>query len=301
MKKTVLLFIFSMLSLAISGQSMKYSFNVGDKVVVEQVANVVVDQELMGMKMLLGTKITNSLEMEIESVDSEMAKIKAWYTNVAMDFEVTTGSTSPQIMHVNSSDTPEDPGLMEAHRLINGMVDEPFYIYVRANGTIANVDGMEALEAKMKAAVTDEATLRDLEDDFGQEKLQADFARFFVPYPEEHLSVGTSWVSSITIPDLNIIDGQQSWTVEDGNNEQNKLSIKSVVKDVKVSKNEENVEMKLEGDFISNYTVDGESGWADRIEISSKMTGNARMSMDGTYHSWPVLMTMNSDIRFTQK
>lgn len=301
MKKTFFLFVFLMINLAISAQSMKYSFNAGDKIGVKQIASVVVDQELMGMKMVLGTKITNSLEMEIETVASEIAKIKMWYTDVAMDLEVTTGSATPQIMHINSSDTPEDPGLMEAHRLINSMVDEPFYIYVRTNGTIENVEGIEVLEEKMKAAVTDEAILKDLGDDFSQEKLRSDFSRFFVPYPSEKLLLGSTWISSISIPDLNIIDGQQSWSVENKDSELNRLSIKSVVKDVKVVKNEENVEMNLEGDFISNYSIDGKSGWADSIEISSKMKGNARMSIEGTYHSWPVLMNMSSDISFTKK
>ena len=136
MKKTTILLLFLLGSTSLLAQSMKYTFNIGEKFDIQQIANVQVDQTLMGLEMGMTTVITNSLVLEIESTEGDVAKLKSWYTSVAMDFDITSGTGTSEKLHVNSNEAPVEEGLLEAHNLIKSMVNEPFYIHLRNNGEI---------------------------------------------------------------------------------------------------------------------------------------------------------------------
>jgi hypothetical protein len=234
--------------------------------------------------------------MEVESIENEVAKIKSWYKDVSMDFNIGMGEGSSQELHVTSKEAPSEEGLMEAHYLVKSMVDEPFFIHLKSNGTIVKIDGIDVLEAKMRAAVTDEAILKDLGKDFSQEKLRADFARFFVPYPSKEIKQGDSWTSLITIPDLQLIDGEQTWKVDNIDSQNNTVEVIANVKGIKLDKKENEVEMNLGGDMNTVYKINATSAWPNLITMKSDMTGTATMLQEGEEYSWPVEMTMNSTI-----
>jgi hypothetical protein len=296
MKRGTYLFLYLLFSTSLFAQPMNYTFTTGEKINVDQIANVQVNQDVMGMKMAMRTIISNSLIMEVASVEGDVAKLKSWYSNVAMDFTVDMGAGEPRVLHVNSTEAPEEPELLETHKLVKSMIDSPFFIYLNSNGTILKIEGMDVIEANMRAAVTDESVLNNLGKDFSQEKLRADFARFFVPYPSKELAQGDGWTSTISIPDLQLIDGDQSWKVDRINPENNTVDLIALVKDITLDTTENEVHMKLVGDMTTAYTVNATTGWSELISINSDMTGTAAMSQDGEEYKWPVEMKINSTI-----
>ena len=176
------------------------------------------------------------------------------------------------------------------------MIDEPFYIHLKRNGEVVKIDGIDLLEAKMRAAVTDEVILKDLGEDFSQEKLRADFARFFVSYPVSEIKEGDNWTSPISIPDLQLIDGTQTWQLEKLDTDNNTVDVRSIVKDINLNKEENEVKIILKGDMNTLYKVDATTAWPKLISVKSIMTGTATMNEASEEFSWPMEMKMNSTI-----
>ena len=108
---------------------------------------------------------------------------------------------------------------------------------------------------------------------------------------------GSEWTTKMSIAEFNVVEKDENWKVNYVDKSKNQMELNGLVRDLRMDKNEANVNMNVGGDLNNYFTVDTKSGWPLNVEAKSTMSGEAKMT-DPQQMTWPVNMNIISKIQF---
>lgn len=283
--------------LFISNAQTRYSFKAGKSFKGNQNSQVELTQEVQGMKMSMVTDFDIIYDLNIHEVNGDLAKIEVSYDYMSMNMDMDMMGTRT-VIFVDSKDTPEMTEMNDVHSMFKDLMNIPFYFKMKNNGEILEMKGMEELNDLIRSSTSLE-NFKMLEDALEPDRLKADFARFFLEFPDKPISEDSSWKNPVFIPDLDLLEAEQLWTVNSINPANNLMEVAGNIPSVSFTRSENNVSMNLSGDLSTVVHADSNNGWPNKISVTSNLSGEASTTHESLGDvSWPVVMKVLSVTEF---
>jgi hypothetical protein len=200
-----------------------YIFKQGESYLWSQVLTQHRKQSIQGMDQSIDNTSQADMLFRILEVNKETAKIEVSYTRLTMSMK------SPQMNTDIESDGTADS---KENKLIKGMVNKPFYMWMNRFGKIEKVEGIDTLMSAFKDSGIDESAaflLKGmLEAYMGEQGFKATMQSTFITYPENQIKKGDTWkdVQSMTVPFSFTTDN--TWTLAEHNDNTINLTAQGV-------------------------------------------------------------------------
>lgn len=262
----------------------------------KMVADQIITQTLGGQTQIMTQSIGMAYTYDVQGVETDgTMRVKVTYDWVRVAQDGPMGSFSYDSAHAPAT-------IPEAARAYTALVGQGFFLQLRPNGEIVDVQGVDQMLAHMLDAMGVPAgSERDeleasLRSQFGNEALKESFEKAALFYPDKPVAVGDSWSKDISLETGMPMVLATTWTLKarkDG------VAVVETRSDVRRNPEAKPVEMagmtiayELSGEQSGSMELDEKTGWL----LNGTMKQNLAGQISAMGMTWP--MTVVSDIRF---
>ncbi len=268
----LILFLYS--SVLFAQTSLQYNLKQGEVFTVKQDAVQIITQELEGAAHEITNVINGILEFKVVALAKDSYEIELRFKDLNLSM---TSSIQGELMNVKASEVIE--GDMQS-KIFNSLLNSPVMLTLARTGDILQVIGGDSLVSKMADAsgIEDEFSLnlmkKSLEKEFGSEALSNSYKQMTYIYPDEPVSVGSTWENSYT----GKLNTKNSWALDEITAAQAMISGKAeVVMDIK----EPATTMLLNGTQQTKITANLDSGFIQKMEVEGLSEGFSTITQLG--------------------
>lgn len=270
MKKSGLLLIGIFLWSFSQGQSgLAYRLKIGDRFVIRQHAEQIIEQELDGE----GEIITNALDGIFnllvigKSENQYTLELRFEDLNLKMSSDLLGDLLKVAAREVIEGDVQS--------KVFNALLNSPVTLTLTRNGTILDVKGGDRLVAKMTDAsgILDETLLdemkKSLERDFGSKALSDSYEQMTYFYPDKKLLAGDTWTNEYH----GKIKSKNQWKLDELTDKHAKISGSA---QVEMAMDETLMSMLLKGHQETKIKTDLATGFMQTMTVKGSYTGVSR-------------------------
>lgn len=263
---------------------------------VKMIADQTITQTLGGQTQTMFQTVGVAYTYDVQSVESDgTMRVKVTYDWVRVAQDGPMGSFS-----YDSANPPAT--IPEAALVYTALVGQGFFMHLRPNGEIVDVQGVDEMLAHMLDTMgAPPGSERDeleasLRSQFGSEALKESFEKATLFYPDKPVAVGESWSRNIALETGMPMVLATTWTLKarkDG------VAVVEIRSDVQRNPEAKPVEMagmtiayELSGEQSGTMELDEKTGWL----LNGTMKQNLAGQISAMGMTWPI--TVLSDIRF---
>jgi len=241
-------------------------------------------QSIMGQTMDNHQVMTGVMAYEILSVNSDgQASVRVTYESMKLQQDGPMGR-----IEYDSSDPPEV--MDEATRAYSVMVGKTFHMKLNADGSVSEVEGMDALMDELLSDMPGSEVLPGMMEDI-RDSMEGIFdEKMFetglggISFPVRGLSIGDSWTATSAAQGLVPISLTTTWTLSDRRDGVAHLDVRSVVgkgEPEMIKMGPMSMTYDMSGESLGTAQVDETSGWMIRSRLEGTFSGTTTVDMPG--------------------
>lgn len=251
----------------IAQQTLEYRLAVGDKFLVEQVANQEITQDINGVNQIIENNLIGEMYFEVLEANDDNYTISMSFKRLKMLM------TSPTLGELSNSDTASTDSTDVTTMLFKGILNVPVTIVMEKTGKITSVTGGEKLIASMfESAGIDqpeiiEASKGQMEKQFGSDALANSLEQMTYFYPVDAVAVGDEWANSYN----GNLSAKTNWNFADYNSEVTTITGNATAT---MSTIDENIMMTLMGTQKTTIIANSKTGLFSSVTVTGENSGD---------------------------
>lgn len=261
-----------------------------------------INQEVNGQKMDIGITISGKTSYKVQDRKDSLYSMEVRYTKLEMKMKLPTGGE----IAFGSENKDDATGMSD---MLRSLLDKPFLMTMTSHGAITEVKGLdkafEHMFDKMPqiTAAQKEQMLGQMKQSFGEKAFKGSFEMITSIYPFQPVGKGDTWDSNLDLQTNMAAKITTHYTLKDIADKTVHLSGDgkfTTVDDGKYSQvNGIETKYALNGETLTELTIDKQSGWIIEGRVTQKMSGTMEIKDSPTIPGGMTIpMTFQTNMTF---